>query len=155
MFIKEIIDASDKAILITRPRRWGKTLNLEMLQSFFAPAVYENGKIKESNENRILFEGGEIELNSSGDKHICQKLNISSIDNGAYMRYQGKYPVIFISFKNVKGDSYESIKTSVRLEIRELFKRHRYLKNSAILEEDGLRTLQRFIDADLVDVGGS
>ncbi len=57
LFIKEVIDSVERAILITRPRRWGKTLNLDMLKDFFEPEI-EDGKPKlfEAQENRQIFE---------------------------------------------------------------------------------------------------
>lgn len=84
LFIKELIDKGLEVSLITRPRRWGKTLNMSMLQHFFAPEV--NGFSTQG-----LFEG----------------LKIASINNGSYLSFQGKNPVIFISFKNIKPDSWE------------------------------------------------
>ena len=64
MFIKEIIDNNDDALLITRPRRWGKTLNLNMLKTFFEPDVDENGNFdfSKGNKNKKLFVGGIIDL---------------------------------------------------------------------------------------------
>jgi hypothetical protein len=59
LFIKEIIDNSIRAIIITRPRRWGKTLNLDMLKTFLEITVDELGNydLKSRNENYGLFAG--------------------------------------------------------------------------------------------------
>ncbi len=61
LFIKEIIDSNEKATLITYPRRWGKTLNLDMLKTFFEPELDE-GKLKahKYQENRQIFEALKI-----------------------------------------------------------------------------------------------
>ncbi|MBR3624498.1 MAG: AAA family ATPase, partial [Selenomonadaceae bacterium] len=73
-FIKSLIDSHSQATLITRPRRFGKTLALSMLYYFF---TLENAK-----ENRALFEGTAIE--KAGEK---------------YMAFQGSKPTVFVSLK--------------------------------------------------------
>ena len=71
LFIKEILDDnSAPAAVITRPRRFGKTLNLSMLHYFVA------NKECAGEDTRYLFDN----------------LNISKIDNGAYLKYQGQFP---------------------------------------------------------------
>lgn len=76
--IKELLDSRAKVNLFTRPRRFGKSLNMSMLKAFF-----------ETGCRRELFEGLEI----AGDKEKCQK-------------YMGQFPVISISLKGVNGDNY-------------------------------------------------
>ena len=82
MFIKQIIDKADVSILITRPRRWGKSMNINMLKTFLELEVDENGHYEESkvNSNRIIFEGG-IENNER-----FKPLKISEVDNGRYIK---------------------------------------------------------------------
>ena len=60
LLIKEIIENSAEAILITRPRRWGKSLNMNMLKCFFKMEVDEQGKALNPQPHRVLFSGGEI-----------------------------------------------------------------------------------------------
>lgn len=74
-FIEQLLDGWGKVNLFTRPRRFGKTLNMSMLRYFF-----------EIGADASLFEGLQIATN----KKLCEE-------------YQGKYPVIFLSFKNVEG----------------------------------------------------
>ena len=65
MFIKEFLEASSgKVVLITRPRRWGKSLNMDMLQRFLSIEVDEQGAPlpQEESLNRKLFVGGEVKL---------------------------------------------------------------------------------------------
>src|SRR5271155_825039 len=84
LLIKEILDdRATKAAVITRPRRFGKTLNLSMLHHFLAAEV--NGQ-----STKGLFAGLKIAL--LGDET---------------MRHQGQYPVIFITFKGVKDGGFE------------------------------------------------
>ena len=78
-FIKEWWENRDVVTLITRPRRFGKTLNMSMLRAFF-----------ETGADTTLFDG----LYIAGNKEICEQ-------------YMGKYPVIFLSLKSVEGLSYE------------------------------------------------
>ena len=79
-FIKEWWDSGDSVTLITRPRRFGKTLNMDMLRTFFE---------KSDEDTSVYFK----------DKMIWQC-------GDEYIRYQGKYPVIFLSFKDVKCSSW-------------------------------------------------
>ncbi len=106
--IKDIINDSAEVSLITRPRRFGKTLNLSMLYYFFS-----------SSESHNLFENLEI----SKDVEFCQK-------------HQHQYPVIFISFKDVKQSSFESASSFVTMLISNLYKNHRYLLNDNMLLDD-------------------
>ena len=77
--IKELIDDPSEVVLITRPRRWGKTLNMSMIQHFFSPSVLN----KET-------------------KGIFDKFMISTVEDGKYLKeHQGRYPV-YISFKDLQ-----------------------------------------------------
>jgi hypothetical protein len=108
LFIKEIIDNKDVEVsIITRPRRFGKTFNLSTLHHFLAPEV---NQIKTAG----MFDG----------------LKIATVDNGSYMQYQGKFPVVFVSFKNAKDDTFQGTLKNLRLVIRELYRTHGYLLNS-------------------------
>eukprot|EP00919_Chromeraceae_sp_WS-2016_P000540 GHVR01001348.1.p1 GENE.GHVR01001348.1~~GHVR01001348.1.p1 ORF type:complete len:533 (-),score=82.44 GHVR01001348.1:1132-2730(-) len=108
--MKEIINDGAKVVLITRPRRFGKTLNLSMLYYFF-----QQNNIEEEN----LFKN----LLISEDQEFCKK-------------HQNQYPVIFLSFKDVKKSSYTAAyEDFVRL-IRDLYSQHRYLLEDEVLYED-------------------
>ena len=82
MLIEELLINRAPVTLFTRPRRFGKTLNMSMIKSFF--------DIKNKEENKKLFEN-------------------LKISNSEYMSEQGKYPVIFISLKDLKGNSWKKI----------------------------------------------
>ncbi|MEK6734294.1 MAG: AAA family ATPase, partial [Pseudomonadota bacterium] len=140
ILIKEVLDSGYKAILITKPRRWGKTSAQDMLNTFFSIEVDDNGQPKTELSNRILFTGG-----ATTGKQL-EPLQISTIDDGKYMNYQGKYPVIFISFKDVKGLTNEGIEICLMKEIVNLVKAHRYLTKSSKLSKDEITYLQKFID---------
>jgi len=102
LLIKEVI-AGSKALLLPRPRRFGKTLNLSMLRYFF-------------------------EHTPDDHSYLFQDLAIASLPE--VMAKQGKYPVIFLSLKDVKGNNWEESWTELRKNIRFLFRRHAYLLDS-------------------------
>ncbi len=108
LLIKEVLAGSD-VLLLPRPRRFGKTLNLSMLRYFF----------EHSAEDR---------------SYLFQDLAIASLPE--VMAHQGKYPVIFLSLKDVKGQNWEEVGRSFAKIIRLLFRQHAYL-------EDSLESYQR------------
>ncbi|MCF2640454.1 AAA family ATPase [Fusobacterium varium] len=99
-FISEIGKNVGKTLLFTRPRRFGKTLNMSMLKYFF--------DVREAEENRKLFKGLEIQKSS-------------------YFKEQGKYPVIFISMKDIKGNTWEKLFKNLKIKISHLFSEYRFL----------------------------
>ena len=106
--IEQLVDSRGKVNLFTRPRRFGKTLNMSMLKSFFEiGAAYE------------LFDG----LYISHNKKLCD-------DN------MGKYPVIFLSLKNVEGLDFQAAKYQMIEIIAKEAKRFAYLKQSDRLDID-------------------
>ena len=63
----------------------------------------------------------------TGEEKALNSLQISAVDSGRFMRNQGKYPVIFLSLKNVVGNSMEEMLNALRVEINNLYKQHSYL----------------------------
>lgn len=112
LFIKEVLDDFAQVSVITRPRRFGKTFNLSMLHYFLAADVY----------------GGKTQ-------GLFDDLNIAKVDNGAYMQHQGKYPVVAITFKNIKEESFDAALRKFKLLIQELYRAHYYLVDSKQLNE--------------------
>ncbi|MEX6519348.1 AAA family ATPase [Fusobacterium animalis] len=102
-FIDEIIKDGAQVKLFTRPRRFGKTLNMSMLKYFF--------DIKEAEENRKLFKNLYIEKTES-------------------FKEQGQYPVVFLSLKDLKATTWEEMKKGIKSTISRLFLDHRYLLNN-------------------------
>ena len=110
IMIKDILDNMAYVNLFTRPRRFGKTLNLSMLKYFFE---------KTEENNSYLFEG--LNIWESGEK---------------YREHQGKYPVINLDFKSVEGLSWKEAYEKIRLMISNEYARHEYLLGGEILSED-------------------
>ncbi|MDQ2087041.1 AAA family ATPase [Herbivorax sp. ANBcel31] len=104
LFIKEIIDDSSKIILIARPRRFGKTLNMSLLNYYFE---------KSEKDNSYMFESYKIW--AQGDK---------------YRKEQGKYPVITLTFKDVKTSKWSLNFALIKHVIQVEFNRHLYLMDS-------------------------
>lgn len=102
-FIKEWWENEDIVTLITRPRRFGKTLNMSMMEKFFSNQYENRGEI---------FEG------------------LSIWREEAYRSLQGSYPVIFLSFASIKGSTYEETVTCIRQLVVELYGKYEYLKDS-------------------------
>lgn len=113
LMIKEFLEKGVDLSLIIRPRRWGKTLNMSMLRYFFAPEV--RGR------------------NTQG---IFDHLNIAQEQDGAFLKYQGQHPVILISFKNIKQNSWELFFEKVAVLIANTYREHEnVLWNSRQLSE--------------------
>ena len=126
-FIKAFLESPGDVVLITRPRRWGKPLDMDMLRSFLTLEVDKNGKSipKEASQLRKLFAGGELELDCDETKELGP-LKIS--DYPKFMKYQGKFPVISVGFKDVQGRSFEEVKEGLKWGIYALYQQHPYLK---------------------------
>ncbi|SDC07935.1 MULTISPECIES: AAA family ATPase [unclassified Candidatus Frackibacter] len=114
LFIKEIIDDISKVKLITRPRRFGKTLNLSMLRYFF-----EDGE----EDNSELFQ--DLEIWQQGEE---------------YRSEQGKYPVVNLTFKDVKFANFDLCYQKLIIQISNEYKKHDYL-----LESDKIRDIDKKI----------
>ena len=115
--ISDLIMNHGDANLFTRPRRFGKTLTMDMLKTFF-----------EIGQDASLFDG----LTISSHSDICEK-------------YQNKYPVVFISLKGATGSTYEKANSMIKQLVAEEYQRHSYLADSDILdsiEKDQFNTIR-------------
>ena len=124
-FIRQLIDDHSKVTLITRPRRFGKTLTMSMLEYFFS--------IDKKEESKDLFHGLAVE-----------KAGLS------YMKHRGVYPVIFISLKDGQSPSWEQMLNFFRLFLRRLYLQYAYLMKADTLDdcmkEDYYRIVNRQAD---------
>lgn len=116
-FIEQLLQNWGKVNLFTRPRRFGKTLNMSMLKSFF-----------EIGTDSSLFEG----LYISNNTELCNE-------------YMGKYPVIFLSLKGVDGLTFSKSKEMLSEIIKEEADRHYYLKNSEKLTQEDRISFQSIL----------
>jgi hypothetical protein len=114
LFIKDLLDNKAMVTLCTRPRRFGKTLNQTMLKCFFEDTAPLDGR-----DTRALFNG----------------LNIEAAGEW-YMEYQGKYPVIFLSFKEAKIAAFEDSYRKLKDELAREFNRHDYVVEKISKKQD-------------------
>ena len=106
-FIREWWESGDVVTLISRPRRFGKTLNMSMLEQFFSVDYKDRGD---------LFEG------------------LSIWQEEKYRHLQGTYPVISLSFANIKSSDFYSVKMEIYQIIVDLFQKHRFLVQEGYIQ---------------------
>ena len=109
LLIKEFLDQKPLVSLFTRPRRFGKTLNMDMLRVFFEISEEDTSKYF---ENKAIWRCGE-----------------------EYRRQQGQYPVVFLTFKDVKFDSWKATLDKIKDLLQEEFGRHQEIADSDRLAE--------------------
>src|SRR3990167_8316818 len=110
--IGDLLRSADNAILTVRPGRFGKSTICSMLEYFFSHEV--NG------------------ISTAG---LFDRLEITHLEDGRYMGEQGQYPVIALSLKDVRGDSFREFITNFKMIIQELYRSHEvYLRSSKLSE---------------------
>ena len=115
-FIREWGDSGDSVTLINRPRRFGKTMNMSMVEAFFSVDYADKGD---------LFEG------------------LSIWENEKYRGIQGTYPVIFLSFANVKEKDFKTTRKKICQLLTKLYTEHEFLLDSGVLYEADQRYFKR------------
>lgn len=123
MFIKEWWENKDAVTLITRPRRFGKTLNLSMLENFFS-------------------------VKYAGRRELFQELSIWKEEK--YRKLQGSYPVIFLSFAEVKETSFLNAREKICQLIKNLYNKFDFLLDGDYLNADE-KKMYREISVDMKD----
>ncbi len=109
-FIREWWEAADDVTLLTRPRRFGKTLNMSMMEKFFS-VNYEN--------RGDLFQGLRI------------------WESEKFRKLQGTYPVLFVSFADVKETTFEQARKKICKIIQMIYNKYDFLQKSDVLNENG------------------
>lgn len=117
--ISGLLDRKSTVAVFTRPRRFGKTFAMNMLQAFFE---------KTEKSNAHLFKGTKVWQNSD---HRVE---------------QGRYPVIFITFKDAKGGTWEETQRGICAAVRIEYKRHRAVFETAGCEEDAHSLFKDILD---------
>ncbi len=115
-FIKEWWENGDSVTLITRPRRFGKTLTMNMLDHFFSTKYAGQGK---------LFEGLDIWKEEK------------------YQKLQGAYPVISLTFANIKERDFETTKLKINMLLEQLYQQNSFLKDGSVLSEGDIEYFDR------------
>lgn len=123
LLIEEILETKSKVTLLPRPRRFGKSLNMSMLRYFF--------NIENADENKKLFNGLKIEKTE-------------------YIEYQGKYPVIYMSFKDIKNETWEMCLEKMTMLLSNIFLDKDYLKDS--LKDSERKIFDRIINREATKI---
>ncbi|WP_288535481.1 AAA family ATPase [uncultured Holdemanella sp.] len=126
LLIRDFLNALPMVSLFTRPRRFGKTLNMDMLHVFFE---------KTPEDTSIYFK----------DKYIWQC-------GDYYTKHQGQYPVIFLSFKDIKCSSWQETFQKISKLISLEFMRHNELESSSVLSSYEKEQYHRFASEDINEV---
>lgn len=121
MFIAELLQNWGKVNLFTRPRRFGKSLNMSMLKCFF-----------EIGGDQTLFDG----LKITEEKSLCEE-------------YMGQFPVISISLKSIDGPDFEAASAALRTVIGDEAGRFRFLRESSSLDEEEKNAYVRLIHVEM------
>ena len=126
-FIQYLIERGDRICVVTRPRRFGKTLMLRTLQTFFEYRLDDDGKPV---DNRRYFEG--LKVMEAGEN---------------VLKHMGQYPVISLSFKDVRADTFALVIAQLRGAVsRACTPYESLLKESGILGAEQAARLQRYLD---------
>ncbi len=127
LLIKEVIDSQSQVLLLPRPRRFGKTLNLSMLKYFF-------------------------DINQPENSTLFLNLKIWQEENEIKQK-RGKYPIIYLSFKDAKQNTWEDTLKHIKIEIAKLFRTHTYLLKDNLLIDNEKNEFAKIADrtADNVD----
>ena len=128
LLVRDVLEKGGKATLLTRPRRFGKTLGLSMLRTFFELEYDGDGN---PIDKRRYFEG--MKIMGCGEE-ILSKM--------------GRYPVINLSLKGAKQQDFATAVLTLRREINSEFSRHAYLESSDKLTADEKKVLQTFLSAE-------
>lgn len=123
-FIREWWESGDEVTLITRPRRFGKTLNMSMLEKFFSVRYAKRGD---------LFEG------------------LAIWENEGYRQMQGTWPVISLSFANIKERDYETARKKICQILSNLYSENRFLLETGVMD-DKERKFYEDVGADMDDM---
>ncbi len=121
LFVKELLDKKSDVNLFTRPRRFGKTLNMSMLQYFFEDARTDDGT---KLDNSYLFDG--LQIMDAGEQ---------------YVSHMGQYPVINMTLKGGKQSDYETAFLMLKRQITDEYNRHLFILKDECLAEQKERYL--------------
>ncbi|PCI35763.1 MAG: hypothetical protein COB50_05315 [Thiotrichales bacterium] len=127
LLIKELFEDLSQVVLLPRPRRFGKTMNMSMLHHFL--------RNDRSSSEINLFAGLEI----SKHKNFCEK-------------HQNKYPTIFVSFKSIKENTYAQSKKAIQKLIASIYRAHQYVLDSEVLSDEERDWFRKILQEDATDI---
>lgn len=128
LLVKELLDRKSDVNLFTRPRRFGKTLTLSMLQYYFEDGYDKRGNKKDYS---YLFE----------DKKIAK-------EEEKYKKHMGQYPVISLTLKSGKQDTFEGSMTALKSNLADEYTRHRYILKDCVMTMKERERYEAYMDGD-------
>ena len=140
LFIKEIIDRGNRVILIPRPRRFGKTLNISMLRYFYDCCPENLPLIPSTNDS-----DSKPVTPGNNYKSLFASLAIAGA-GPQYLEKMGKHPVIFLTFKNIKEPDWETCLDKIKSLIQDEYLKHDYLLASPVLKHAEQDYFKNIID---------
>ena len=152
-FIKEWWENDDDVTLITRPRRFGKTLNLSMVEHFFS-VEYTQRSLLASHPGGA--DGTAIRMDSDSEADLPHTdrnslfQGLAIWEEETYRRLQGTWPVIFLSFAKVKETSFQNARKKICQLITNLYNRYDFLLESGLLNEKE-KSIYHEVNADMED----
>ncbi len=126
LLIRDLIDDHNMVTLFTRPRRFGKTLAINTLKTFFEKSEEDTSRYF---TDKKIWKCGE-----------------------RYRSMQGAYPVIMLTFKDVKYDNWQDSREAIRLVVKDEYKRHTELADSSRLDSDAKNYIDRMESGEITDV---
>lgn len=151
LLIKQLVEHPSRSFLVCRPKRWGKSINLDMIRMFVDMEADKEGNeipINDKMANYRLFTKGEFASQNNHTGKLKTPLLVSQhksiVDN-----YLGKYPVVYINFTNIQGETVYNIVGEMLSRISEAFKKHQYMLPilRGVHKQDGI------CDTDRVHIG--
>jgi len=144
LLIKEFLSNKAETQLITYPRRWGKSINMNMIKTFLEIEVDSTGTALalDKKSNTAIFSSGKWVDGQRSALNIWLEPQIVT-------DYFGQYPVIYITFKGVRGNNYTGIEEKVILEITKLYERHDYLLSSEHLSDHHKDRIRQYISGNV------
>ena len=126
LLIKDVLDTKAKVSLFTRPRRFGKTLMMDMVKTYFEISLEDTSKYF---TNTNIWKCGKY-----------------------YKEEQGKYPVIYITFKDIKFKTWQEAKESIKKAIQIEYNRHRHILSSSLMSDFDRNYYFNLLNGDISDI---
>jgi len=130
LLIKEFWNSANKSLLISFPRRWGKSINLDMIKEFFSLKLNDQGQVDQATDKK--------------SKDMFKALKISN--NPEIMEKMGKYPVIYVDMKSIKCTKSSIAQEYLAEVVFGAFRQHKYLAISETLDEYQRKDVKQYIE---------
>ncbi|XP_065218023.1 uncharacterized protein LOC135843902 isoform X2 [Planococcus citri] len=161
LFIRDVLNNPDESEIILCPQQWGRTMNLDMLKNFLEIRVNARGRRLPRHLKCPIYRFfvlGEVQFNKNDPlEYLTAPLLISNYTM-LIEDYLGNYPVIYLSLKDVVGNSYLEVKRRLQHVLSRAFRQHKYLVN-VYRKKNNTITMAKFTDhlypRDSTDVAGS